>query len=416
MPHTLRIEDFADTAFDPFATFESAVLSDCENDPYRRLGELRARGSVFALDYRQLLGSAADETLRELPKYLVLGSPQIQQVLEAPQIYSNRIFERNIGQCFGRSLSVMDAPQHTRYRRLLQKVFLPNVVASWADSLVDPVVNSLLEQFIARGQADLVREFTKHYPFQIIYRQLDLPQDDIATFHKLAVGLTCIVVDIAHGVEASQKLGAYYALLLQERRAGNAEDLVSLLGRAELEGERLPDDVLVSFLRQLINAAGDTTYRATSSLLVGLLTHPDQLEAVRKDRSLVPAAVEEALRWEPPVTVCPRLTTGATVLGGLEIPAGSEVDAMTGAYNRDPARFVNPDRFDITRKAQRHLAFAFGPHVCIGQHLARVEMNRALNAILDRLPNLRLDPDYPAPKVVGVNMRAPQALHVRFGS
>jgi cytochrome P450 len=410
-----RIADFADADFDPFATFESAVHSDSQVDPYDRLDELRRDAAVFALDYRELLGSATDATLRGLPKYMVLGSPQIQQVLESPDTYSNRIFERNIGQCFGRSLSVMDAPEHTRYRRIFQKVFLPAVVAKWGETLVDPVVSELLQRLIPAGRADLVGDFTKHYPFQVIYRQLDLPRDDIGIFHKLAVGLTCIVVDVAHGVEASEKLGAYYDLLLQERRAGNGEDLVSLLGRVEIEGQQLPDDVLVSFLRQLINAAGDTTYRATSSLLVGLLTHPEQLERVRKDRSLVPAAIEEALRWEPPVTVCPRLTTRATVLGEVEIPAGCEVDAMTGAYNRDPLRYDNPNRFDITRKAQRHLAFAFGPHVCIGQHLARVEMSRALNAILDRLPNLRLDPDYPPPRILGVNMRAPQSLHVRFG-
>ena len=176
----------------------------------------------------------------------------------------------------------------------------------------------------------------------------------------------------------------------------------------------LPDEVLVSFMRQLINAAGDTTYRATSSLLAGLLTHPDQLDAVRKDRSHIPAAIEEALRWEPPVTVCPRLTTQAVTLGGVEIPAGAEVDTMTGAYNRDPARYEHPDQFDIGRKAQRHMAFAYGQHVCIGQHLARVEMTRALNALFDYLPNLRLDPDYPPPKAMGVNMRMPPAIHVRF--
>ncbi|MDB5971420.1 MAG: cytochrome [Hydrocarboniphaga sp.] len=414
MHRSNRIADFDDPSFDPFATFESATQSGSGEDPYARLAEMRRQKSVFELDYRELLGSPPDLTMQGLPKYMVLGAADIQQVLETPQLFSNTIFERNVGLCFGRSLTVMDAPEHTRYRRLFQKAFMPSVVSKWGDTLVDPVVHGLIEGFKGKGRADLVREFTQYYPFQIIYRQLELPQADIAVFHKLAVGLTCIVVDVAHGVEASQKLGAYYALLLDERRNGGGSDLVSTLAQAEIEGERLPDEVLVSFLRQLINAAGDTTYRATSSLLAGLLSNPDQLDAVRRDRALIPAAIEEALRWEPPVTVCPRLTLQPVVLDDVQIPAGAEIDAMTGAYNRDPARYDKPDRFDIGRKPLRHMGFAYGAHVCIGQHLARVEMTRALNALFDHLPNLRLDPDYEPPQVTGVNMRVPAAVHVRF--
>lgn len=414
MTHVARIADFEDPNFDPFLTFETAVQSSSGEDPYAHLERLRSQGSIFALDYRELLGSPADETLRDLPKYMVLGSAEIQQMLDMPDVFSNRIFERNVGLCFGRSLTVMDAPEHTRYRKLFQKAFMPNVVSKWGDGIVDPVVHKLISTFRHRGRADLVKEFAKYYPFQIIYQQLDLPQTDIGIFHKLAVGLTCIVVDVAHGIEASQKLGAYYALLLDERRNGNGDDLITALARAETDGERLPDEVLVSFLRQLINAAGDTTYRATSSLLTGLLSNPDQLDAVRKDRSLIPPAIEEALRWEPPVTVCPRLTTQAVTLGGVEIPAGCEVDAMTGAFNRDPSRYDEPHRYKLFRKPQRHMAFAYGQHVCIGQHLARVEMTRALNALFDQLPNLRLDPDHPPPRVEGVNMRVPNSVHVRF--
>lgn len=414
MATAARIADFDDPSFDPFGTFERAVSSEADEDPYAHLARMRAQGSVFNLDYRALLGSPLDPSLADLPKYMVLGSEDIQQVLDQPQLFSNKIFERNVGLCFGRSLTVMDAPEHSRYRRLFQKAFMPNVVSKWGENLVDPVVLGLIDQFKHAGRADLVREFTKYYPFQVIYKQLDLPQADIAIFHKLAVGLTCIVVDIAHGIEASQKLGAYYARLLEERRNGTGDDLVTTLAHADIEGERLPDEVLVSFMRQLINAAGDTTYRATSSLLAGLLSHPDQFHAVRENRSLIPAAIEEALRWEPPVTVCPRLTTQAVTLGSVEIPLGAEVDTMTGAYNRDPARYADPDQFDIGRKVQRHMAFAYGQHVCIGQHLARVEMTRALNALFDHLPNLRLDPDYPPPKVMGVNMRMPPAIHVLF--
>jgi cytochrome P450 len=414
MNTTQRIVDFDDPNFDPFATFESAVSSDSVENPYPRLAEMRREGKVFPLDYRVLFGGAPDVTLTDMPKYMVLDSALIMQVFEHPEIFSNSIFERNIGHAFGRTLSVMDAPEHTRYRRLFQTAFRPSVIATWGDSLVAPVINNLIDKFVKNGSADLVNEFTKYYPFHIIYKQLDLPEDDIAVFHKLAVGLTCIIVDVAHGMEASKKLGDYYHLLLQERRAGNGTDLVSLLSQAEIDGEKLPAELVVSFLRQLINAAGDTTYRATSSLLAGLLTNPEQLEAVRNDRSLIPAAIEEALRWEPPVSVGMRMTLSDTELGGVKIPKGSEINAMIGAYNRDPARYENPDQYNIYRKPQRHMAFIYGQHVCIGQHLARLEMTRALNALLDRLPNLRLDPAFAPPKVMGVNMRVPYEIHVLF--
>lgn len=171
----------------------------------------------------------------------------------------------------------------------------------------------------------------------------------------------------------------------------------------------------MSFFRQLLNAGGDTTYRGTSVLLVGLLTNSDQLAAVREDRSLIRPAIEEALRWEGPVASTFRYCARDFDMMGTTIKAGTMVNCVLASANRDPARFKEPDRFDIFReKPARHLAFATGPHVCIGQHLARVEMERALNGLLDRLPNLRLDPDKPAPKIFGHILRVPEAIHVTF--
>ena len=224
-----------------------------------------------------------------------------------------------------------------------------------------------------------------------------------------------MIFDVPHGTEASRKLGDYFKVLVADRLRTPGDDLVSVLARAEVDGERLPEEIMISFLRQLVNAGGDTTYRGTSVLLTGLLSNPEQLEAVRKDRSLVPQAIEEALRWDGPVLIQTRMAAKDIELGGVRIPKGAVIDVAAGAANRDPSRFPNPDKFDIFRKPQhKHFAFAYGPHVCIGQHLARVEMTRALNAILDHLPGLRLDPDKPAPEIRGVMMRVPKHLHVRF--
>jgi cytochrome P450 len=407
------IQDFDDPTYDPFVTDDLAFGDHL--DPYPLLAEWRARGPVQPFDYRVGMGLPADVTMAHRQHCTVLGYDAVEQVLGDPATFSNEAYKNNIGISFGRSVSTMDAPEHPRFRKIFQKAFLPQVVAKWGDELVDPVVNTLMDRFVGRGKADLVQAFTHHYPFQIIYRQLALPQQDVKVFHKLAIAQTVVSYDKEHGTEASRKLGVYFRDLLAERRRNPGNDLVSMLAQAEVEGDVLPEEILVSFLRQLINAGGDTTYRATSVLLVGLLGNPEQLDAVRRDRSLVPAAIEEALRWDGPVLMQSRTAAKDTELAGVPIPANTILDVAAGSANRDPSRYPNPDTFDIFRERKhRHFAFAYGPHVCIGQHLAKVEMTRALNAILDRLPNVRLDPDMPAPQVRGTMMRVPKHIHVVF--
>jgi cytochrome P450 len=210
-------------------------------------------------------------------------------------------------------------------------------------------------------------------------------------------------------------LGEFFGQLLAQRRAAPGEDLVSHLATVEVDGERLPDEVLIAFLRQLMNAGGDTTYRGTSVLLAALLTHPDQWDAVVADRSLIGQAIDEALRWEGPVSSTLRYVAQDTEIDGVPIAQGTILNVVLGSANRDPAKFPDPDRFDLFRERKvRHLAFANGPHVCIGQHLARVEMTRAINALLDRTRNLRLDPDKPAPDIRGHLLRVPAHIHVKF--
>jgi len=210
-------------------------------------------------------------------------------------------------------------------------------------------------------------------------------------------------------------MGAYFARLIAQRRGVEGSDLVTMLANAELDGDRLPDEITISFLRQLMNAAGDTTYRATGSLLVGLLTQRDQLAAVLADRALIPRAIEEALRWEGPLPTLARVTVRDVELDGTQIPAGHKVDVITGSANRDlQYHYPDPDTFNVFRRPGRHFAFAYGPHVCLGLHLVRIEMQRALNALLDNLPNLRLDPAKPPPCILGLHARAPNAIHVLF--
>jgi cytochrome P450 len=235
----------------------------------------------------------------------------------------------------------------------------------------------------------------------------------VGVFQRLAIGQT----DYVNGdkaIEAGEKLGVYFRELVAVRRKVPGDDLISLLALTEVDGDYLPEDVLISFLRQLMNAAGDTTYRATSVLLTALLENPDQFEAIRADRGLIPQAIEEALRWDGPVAVALRMAARDMVLGGVVIPAGSLLDVVSGAANRDPAVWDEPDRFDIFRAKKPHFSFARGPHMCVGMHLARAEMTRALNAILDNMGGLRFDPEKPPAQIRGCMMRVPRELHVVF--
>jgi cytochrome P450 len=297
---------------------------------------------------------------------------------------------------------------------LFQKAFLPAPLKVWGAELIPGVIGNIIDNFKSRGSAELVREFTMLYPFEVIYAQLGLPENELHTFRKLASGLMCVLIDFPHANEASKKMGTYLGRLIADRRGKEGNDLITMLANAKVRDERLPDEITISFLRQLMNAAGDTTYRSTGSLLVGLLTCPDQLAAVRADRSLIPQAVEEALRWEGPLPTMARNTLSDVKMGGVTIPAGAKVDLVIGTANRDPARHQDPDCFNIFRPPSRHLAFAYGPHLCLGQHLARIEMERALNSLLDALPNMRLDPGKPPPTITGLHARAPDAIHVLF--
>jgi cytochrome P450 len=284
----------------------------------------------------------------------------------------------------------------------------------WEHAIVAPTIDALIDRFIARGRADLVRELTLPFPIQVIAAMLGLPDADLPQFHRWAVELISITVDILRGVEASQKLRDYFAVILAARRLEPREDLISVLAHAELDGQRLTDEEIFAFLRLLLPAGAETTYRSSSSLLFGLLSHPEQLAAVRVDRSLIKRAIEEGLRWEAPLTGIARLTMRDTEVAGVSIPAGAVVGVCLGAANHDEARWARPEAFDIFREAKPHMAFAYGAHTCIGMHLARMETRVLLNAVLDRLPGLRLDPGGEDVHVTGLGFRAPRALPVLF--
>lgn len=213
---------------------------------------------------------------------------------------------------------------------------------------------------------------------------------------------------------ASAAMAEYLAPLVEARRSAPTGDLLSELVNAEVDGERLSEERLYGFLRLLLPAGAETTYRALGSALVALLTLPHVRERVEADRSLIPRLVEETLRWETSITMVMRRTTVDTELAGCPIPAGSPVTVLSGSAGRDPGRWPDPDDFDLDREAGAHFGFGGGPHLCLGMHLARLEMEVGVAAVLDMLPGVRLDGDAPAPEVSGYAFRGPAALPVVF--
>lgn len=410
-----RIRDFDDPHYDPFTAMGTLGGEDRIGDFYPEIARLRAASPVYQGDLRTHFGLSGDLTMRALPHVALLGHREVSAVLRDPATFSNAVYNHNLGVFFGRSVTTMDQPEHERYRRLFQRAFTPKMVQRWAEVLIPRTITRLIDAMAPRGHAELVSEFTLHFPFHFIHELMALPMEDRSVFQKLAFGQIGITFDTEHATDAIEKLKSYLTEVVADRRANPVEgDFISSIAASEVDGERLPEDIVIAFFRQLMNAAGDTSYHGSSTILAALLTHPDQHAAVRDDRGLVNSAIEEGLRWNAPVPFISRTPSKPIEIAGVRIAPGDHIQVVLGAANRDPAAFKDPDRFDIARGTQLNLAFGSGTHLCIGRHLARLEMGIAINMLLDRFPNLRLDPDHPLPEVKGFSLRKPSAIHVRF--
>ncbi|MEV0708706.1 cytochrome P450 [Nocardia aurea] len=391
-----------------FGSFDDVVSGDVR-DPYTELARLRREDPVQRIELSTMPG---DNTK---PLFIAYRFEDVQQMLRDNQTFSSAIIIQAFGDVLGRHVMLgMDEPEHGRHRALVSRAFAQKALAKWEDSLVGGVGNELIDRFASKGSADLVTDFTFPYPTQIIAGLLGLPRKDYPQFQRWSISLLSFTINPERGKAASLALEEYFTPILAARRVEPRDDLISRLAVAEIEGEHLSDDEIFSFLRLLLPAGVETTYRSLGNLLFGLFSNPEQLEAVRADRSLIPQAIEEAVRWEPPLLTITRIATEDTELGGVAIPEGSSVMPMLGAANRQEDRYEDPDTFDIFRPARPNIGWGYGTHVCLGMHLARLEMRVAINLLLDRLPNLRLDPDGKDPHIRGQVFRSPTSLPVLF--
>jgi cytochrome P450 len=395
---------------DPFEAFNRSMGADGDTSPYADLALARALAPIKeeVLDIPHVDGQV-DGGLRLFTAY---SYDAVQTVLGSEH-FSSAGYAEVMGAVFGHSILEMDAPEHKAYRGVIQQAFTRKAMDRWEVELVGPVVNRLIDDFIDDGGTDLVRNLLFPFPLNVIAELIGLPPDDLREFHRLAIELIGVTVDMERALAASQRLGEYFLELIAERRGGDGPDLMTVLANATGEaGEHLDDDEVLAFLRLLLPAGAETTYRSSSNLLFGLLSNPDQLDAVRADRSLVPQAVEEGIRWEPPLLLIMRTATADVDVCGTTVPAGAMVIVSLGAANHDETRWVDPERFDVFRERKSHIGFAHGPHTCLGMHLARMETKVVLDAIFDRLPGLRFAPGAGDQFISGLTFRAPPRLDV----
>ena len=382
-------------------------------NPYDLYAALRDNGPFTRMD--GLIGVVADhETASK-----VLRDPAMSSDRANSKLARMRTVQTDRGGSV--SFLSMDPPDHTRLRRLVSKAFTAKVIAGMRPK-IQSIVDELFAAFQGDGQVDIVPQLAYPLPVRIITEMLGVPLADHDRFENwsrmlvrgldpmMSFGDDAIIAEIER---ASQDLSDYFVDLIAKRRQDLGDDLLSQLVLAEEEGEKLTEGELVATCILLLVAGHETTANLIANGVLALLRHPDQLAALRADPSLVDAAVDETLRYDPPVQLTTRVVTQDTTIGDITVPEGGVLLMLLAAANRDPAVFADPNRFDITRDARKHLSFAAGAHFCLGAPLAKLEASVALTAFAQRLGNPVLDEESLRYRA-HVNLRGPEQLIVRF--
>ncbi|MGX1134186.1 cytochrome P450 [Streptomyces glaucescens] len=349
--------------------------------------------------------------------WLVVGYEEARAALADPRLSKDgsRIGLTPLDEeLIGPYLLVADPPRHTRLRALVTRAFTARRVEALRPR-VRRITDDLLDAMLPLGRADLVESFAYPLPITVICELLGVPELDRVAFRKLSTEVVA-PVSLASGEDAVVRLGEYLTELIEDkRRAGPAEDLLGALIETTTEdGDRLSPEELRGMAYLLLIAGHETTVNLITNGVHALLTHPEQLAALRADMSLIDSAVEEMLRYEGPVEAATfRYAAEPLEIAGTRLEAGETVMIGLTAADRDGARYPEPDRFDIRRDPRAHLAFGHGIHFCLGAPLARLEARTAIAALLDRAPGLALDGP-PGAWLPGMLIRGMRSLPVRW--
>ena len=365
------------------------LAPDAIEDPYPLYHRLRAEDPVHQTPAGFWVLSRYDDVALVL-RDARFGRRGFQQLIAA----------RFAGPGFWHSMLLQDPPDHTRLRTLVSKAFTPRAIEGLRGR-IESMVDALLDAAVDRGEMDLIGDLAYPLPASVISEMLGVPLEERDHLREwsadIARSLDAMIVSdpevIARANAAGAAIHEYFERLVAERRRTPRADILSGLIAAEEAGDRLSTDELFATVILLFLAGHETTANLIGNGMLALLRHPAELARLRDDPALIESAVEELLRFDSPVQRVGRITTVDVVIGDRTIPTGSLTMALLAAANRDPAYFPDPDRLDLARRDNRHLAFGSGIHFCLGAPLARLEGRIVFAALLRRCPRLALATD-----------------------
>ncbi len=381
--------------------------------------------------YRAMRESAPLIRHEPTNSYLISRYEDVERAFkDRESVYTTENYNWQIEPVHGKTILQLSGREHAVRRALVAPAFRGSDLQQKFLPVIERNARELIDGFRHKGEADLVDAFATRFPVNVIADMLGLDKADHARFHGWYTSVIAFLGNLAGDPEVAAagertrtEFAAYMIPIIQRRREHLGDDLLSTLCAAEVDGVRMSDEDIKAFCSLLLAAGGETTDKAIASIFANLLVHPEQLAAVREDRSLVDRAFAETLRYTPPVHMIMRQTAGEVTVSGGTIPAGATVTCLIGAANRDGDRYREPDRFDIFRDdlttttafsaAADHLAFALGRHFCVGALLAKAEVETGVNQLLDAMPDMRLADGF-VPSEQGVFTRGPKSLPVRF--
>ncbi|MFF2007478.1 cytochrome P450 [Streptomyces sp. NPDC058195] len=401
----------ADAPFDPWSPAFVA-------DPYPAYAALRATGRVHRFE-------PTDQWL--VPHYADVSA--LLRDRRLGRTYLHRFTHEEFGRTpppaahepfhtlNGQGLLDLEAPDHTRIRRLVSKAFTPRTVEGLVPT-VRRLAAELVDSFVEAGGGDLLTAVAEPLPVAVIAEMLGIPESDRGLLRPWSAAIVGMFElnpseeTARAAVRASLDFSAYLRELIAQRRENPGPDLISALIAAHDEGERLTEQEMISTCVLLLNAGHEATVNTTVNGWWTLLRHPGQLAALRADHGLLPTAIEELMRYDTPLQMFERWVLDDIEIDGTVIPRGSEVALLFGSANRDPARFTDPDTLDLARRDNPHITFGAGIHFCLGAPLARVELAASFGELLRRAPGLRLaaEPEWNP----GYVIRGPKELRVEL--
>jgi cytochrome P450 len=382
------------------------TVEQLEADPYPVYERLRAEEPVCHVESVGL--------------WLVTRWDDVQYVDKSPALFTGETDPSTLERTFGKNLLASEGAYHDRIRSIIYPWFRVGAIGDYPDGVIAPLANALVDGFEAAGSCDLVSEFAEPLSARVLKQALGLDFVEEETlrrwFAQLAEGAANFEGDPERqrvADAASAEVNETVAPVIERLAREPDSTLLSSMVNTEVDGGRLTREEIQSNLKVMIVGGLQATTDLIALSMLAILSHPEQLELVRADHALIDPAIEEAARWHSPVGTSTRQTTAQTELAGVKLDEGALVAAVLASANRDERNWTNPERYDIRRKEGSHLAFATGPHLCLGARLARYETRTAWRVLLERLPSLRLDPAQPT-EISGWEFRSPHHLRVQW--